>query len=243
MFNIFNVFCYCTGRFTKKTKTDLKSKIQWHTVVRSVIYNEESDDFTVTAENLENRKASIQKFTHVICATGIFNFPNKPTFPGIETFPGRVIHSHDFRDAREYKGQRILIVGARYSAEDISMQCMKFGAQSVVTSYRTKPMNFKFPSGIEERPLVTKIEENKITFKDGSSVEVDAIILCTGYLYHFPYLEDNLRLHATLSVYPAGCYKGSVWLKGGNNKLFYMGIQDQYFSYSMFDAQAAWICR
>lgn len=176
-------------------------------------------------------------------ATGISNVPNKPTFPGIETFNGRIIHSHDFRDAKEYKGQRLLIVGGRYSAEDISMQCMKYGAKSVVTSYRTKPMNFKFPPGIEERSLVTKITNNTIHFKDGSTAEVDAIILCTGYLYQFPYLDDDLRLYSTLSVYSAGLYKGTLWLKGGNNKLFYLGTQDQYFSFSMFDVQALWVCK
>ena len=31
-------------------------------------------------------------------------------------------------------------------------------------------------------------------FKDGSSRHVDVIILCTGYLHHFPFLSDELRL-------------------------------------------------
>lgn len=104
-------------------------------------------------------------------------------------------------------------------------------------------MNFKFPPGIEERSLVTKITNNTIHFKDGSTAEVDAIILCTGYLYQFPYLDDDLRLYSTLSVYSAGLYKGTLWLKGGNNKLFYLGTQDQYFSFSMFDVQALWVCK
>ena len=54
------------------------------------------------------------------------------------TFPGRVLHAHDFRDAREFSGKRILIVGARKSAEDIAMQCVKFGSAEVVCTYRHK---------------------------------------------------------------------------------------------------------
>jgi trimethylamine monooxygenase len=60
----------------------------------------------------------------------------------------------------EYKEQRLSIVGASYSAEDITLQCLKFGAKNIVTSYRSKPMNFKWQSGIEERPLITRIDNN-----------------------------------------------------------------------------------
>jgi trimethylamine monooxygenase len=170
-------------------------------------------------------------------ATVIFNVPNKPTFPGIETFTGRIIHSHDFRDANEYKEQRLSIVGASYSAEDITLQCLKFGAKNIVTSYRSKPMNFKWQSGIEERPLITRIDNNNVHFKDGT------IILCNGYRYQLPFLGDDLRLYSTLSLYPSDLYKGSLWLKGGNNKLFYMGAQGQYYTFTMFDVQALWICK
>ena len=41
--------------------------------------------------------------------------------PGIETFPGRVLHSHDFRSANEFTGKDLLVVGASYSAEDIAL--------------------------------------------------------------------------------------------------------------------------
>ena len=197
----------------------------------------------MTVEDLKARHTFDDIFTHVIVSTGIFNVPNKPAFPGMETFTGRIIHSHDFRDAYEFKGQRLLIVGASYSAEDIALQCLKFGAKSVLTSYRTKPMNLKWPSGIEERPLIVKIDKNNVHFKDGTMATVDSIILSTGYQYHFSFLGDDLRLYSTLSVYPADLYKGALWLKGGNNKLFYMGTQDQYYTFTMFDVQALWICK
>ena len=38
---------------------------------------------------------------HVIVATGHFSTPNVPGFEGIQSFPGRVLHSHDFRSADE----------------------------------------------------------------------------------------------------------------------------------------------
>jgi trimethylamine monooxygenase len=41
-------------------------------------------------------------------------------------------------------------------------------------------MGFKWPKGMDERPLLTKIEGRTVHFKDGSSKNFDAIILCTA---------------------------------------------------------------
>ena len=46
------------------------------------------------------------------------------------------MHSHDFRDAKEFQGRRLLVVGSSYSAEDLAMQTVKYGAESVICSYR-----------------------------------------------------------------------------------------------------------
>jgi nitrogen fixation protein len=48
-------------------------------------------------------------------------------------------------------------------------------------------------SGIEERPLITRIDNNNIHFKDGT------IILCNGYRYQLPFLGDDLRLKNSLA--------------------------------------------
>ncbi|XP_063406050.1 trimethylamine monooxygenase-like [Mytilus trossulus] len=234
---------YLEGRLVKKSKSDLKQFIKWTTVVRYVRYNTKSDDFTVTTEDIKTGHTNDTNFTHVIVAVGIYNSPDKPYFEGIETFPGRIIHSHDFRDATQFKGQRVLVVGAKNSAEDIALQCMKFGAKNIVTSYRSSPLNYNWPVGIEERPLVQKIDGKIVHFLDGSFTEVDSIILSTGYKYMFPFMENNLRPVLSNILYPAGLYKGSLWLQGGNRKLFYMGVQHHCFTFTMFDAQGLWICR
>ena len=50
--------------------------------------------------------------------------PHIPDFPGIERFPGRVLHAHDFRDKSEFSGKTLLLIGSSYSAEDIALQCI-----------------------------------------------------------------------------------------------------------------------
>lgn len=93
---------------------------------------------------------------------------------------------------------------------------------------------------MEERPLLAHFEGNVGHFTDGSSKEFDAIIMCTGYLFHFPFLPDELRLQTHNCLYPDNLYKGVFFQS--NPKLIYLGMQDQYFTFNMFDAQA-WYAR
>ena len=105
----------------------------------------------------------------------------------------------------------------------------------------TKPMGFKWPPRITEKPLITKIEGNTVHFKDGTAAEVDDIILCTGYLYSFPFLEERLRLKTPNVLYPEGLCKAILWTNAGNNKVLCLGMTNQYYTFTMFDAQAQWV--
>jgi hypothetical protein len=51
-------------------------------------------------------------------------------------------------------------------------------------------MGYKWPDNWTEVPRLQKVERNICTFMDGSAADVDAIILCTGYKHHFPFLPD-----------------------------------------------------
>ena len=182
-----------------------------------------------------------QSFDYVIIATRHFSVPHLPDFPGLNEFPGRVMQAHNFGDGREFKDKRFLLIGARFSGEDIALTLAKYGATSVICSYRTRPLDFKWPACISERPLLTKVDGNTVHFKDGSTAEVDVIMLCTGYLFSYPFLkDDSLRLKTSTVFYPDGLYKNTVWIKGGNNKLMYIGMQDQIYTFTLFDAQAKW---
>ncbi|XP_060062603.1 trimethylamine monooxygenase-like isoform X2 [Ylistrum balloti] len=234
------LFDYLKGRWEK---ANIRNQVRFNMLVKSVTYNKETDDFTVRVKDLKSDMVlPSETFSHVVVANGHFSVPNVPEFDGAETFPGRILHSHDFRKASEFKGQRLLIVGASYSAEDLAMQCRKMGSGNVICCWRTKPTGFKWPKGIEERPNLTKIDGNTIHFKDGTTADVDAIIFCTGYLYKYPFLSETLCLKTGLRMYPPGLYKGTVWMGDGNNKLMYLGMQDQYYSFTMFDIQAEWAC-
>ncbi len=228
---------YIKGRVEK---AKVRKWVRFNTPVRMVNWDEKKKKFQVTAQSLAKDRMYTEDFDYVVVASGHFSTPNVPEFEGIRSFNGRVMHAHDFRDALEFKGKDVLIVGRSYSAEDIGSQCWKYGARSVTATYRSKPMGFKWPKNFEERPLLQRLENKTAFFRDGSSKEVDALILCTGYQHHFPFLPDDLRLRTTNRLWPLGLYQGVVWEE--NPKLFYVGMQDQFYTFNMFDAQA-WFAR
>ena len=237
--------------FGRAKQSGVRDWIRFSTVVRDIAFDARTGKFSVTTESLPDHVRHQEECDHVVVASGHFSVPNMPDFPGIETFPGRIMHAHDFRDAREFKGRHVLVVGSSYSAEDIGLQTMKYGAASVTTCYRTQAMGFKWPAGMDERALLTRIEQQSVHFKDGSKKDFDAIILCTGYQHSFPFLRDELRLRTHNRLYPPKLYKGVVWCGGGRGaapsdknvpQLFYIGMQDQFYTFSMFDLQA-WYAR
>lgn len=231
------LFDYIEGRLKK---ANVRHWCKFRHPVRFVKYDSKTTKFTVTVHDLVNDKVFEEVFDYVVCAAGHFSYPNIPEFPGLTSFNGRVLHAHDFRDAVEFKDRNVLLVGTSYSAEDIGSQLYKYGAKSITVSYRTAPMGFKWPSNWKEVPLITNVSNKTVTFKDGTSGEFDAIILCTGYRHHFPFLPDDLKLKTANRLWPLDLYKGVVW--ESNPKMLYIGMQDQYYTFNMFDVQA-WYAR
>lgn len=226
---------YIEGRVLK---AGVRDKVRFRTPVRHVERAADGAGFMVRSHDLSNDVETNEHFDHVVVASGHFSTPNVPHFDGLDRFNGRVLHAHDFRDAVEFKGKDILIIGTSYSAEDIGSQCWKYGAKSITVSHRTAAMGYDWPDNWAEVPLLQTVSGNTCTFKDGSTRDVDAIILCTGYLHHFPFMEESLRLKTANRLATADLYKGVAFIP--EPSLFYLGMQDQWYTFNMFDAQAWW---
>jgi len=229
------LFDYIQGRVEK---ADVRKWIRFRTPVRYVDWDAAANKFNVTSHDLVNDKVTTEAFDNVVCGSGHFSTPNVPHFDGLERFNGRVLHAHDFRDAVEFKDKDLLIIGTSYSAEDIGSQCWKYGAKSITVSHRTAAMGYDWPDNWQEVPLLTKVDGSTCTFKDGTTKDVDAIILCTGYRHHFPFMAEDLKLHTANRLATADLYKGVAFVH--NPALFYLGMQDQWYTFNMFDAQAWW---
>ena len=231
------LFDYIEGRVKK---ADVRKYIRFSNVIRNVAYQDSSDTFMITAEDLPNNKQYQEEFDYVIVSSGHFSTPNVPEYPGFNHFGGRIMHAHDFRDALEFKDKDILILGTSYSAEDIGSQCWKYGAKTITVAHRTAPMGYDWPDNWQEVAALKYVDQDTAYFIDGAQKKVDAIILCTGYLHHFPFMQESLNLKTNNRLYPVDLYNGVVWQH--NPKLMYLGMQDQWYTFNMFDAQA-WYAR
>ena len=74
----------------------------------------------------------------VVVATGYSHTPRRPDWPGLDTFPGDLRHSADYREPSAYARRHVLVVGAGNSATEIALDLLGVGA-TVTLSVRTHP--------------------------------------------------------------------------------------------------------
>ena len=230
------LYDYIIGR---AKRSGFRDQIRFNHPVRRVSRSA-GGGFTVTAHDQANDTDVSEHFDYVVVSTGHFSIPNMPHYPGYETFGGTLMHAHDFRDAVQFSDRNVLVIGSSYSAEDVASQLWKYGASSVICTSRSGPMGFDWPDGITERPILTHVDGRTVHFADGSTAEVDAIVSCTGYLHYFPFMDDELRLVTINRLATSMLYRGVVFQP--ENRILYLGMQDQWYTFNMFDAQA-WYAR
>jgi cation diffusion facilitator CzcD-associated flavoprotein CzcO len=70
---------------------------------------------------------------HLVIATGWMREANIPQWPGLDTFPGPVIHSRDYVNGEPFRGQRTLVVGFGNSGAEIALDLHEHGAHCSVS--------------------------------------------------------------------------------------------------------------
>jgi putative flavoprotein involved in K+ transport len=69
---------------------------------------------------------------HVVLATGVSGIPSIPEIPVLKGFPGKVIHSSQYADARGWKGRRAVVIGTGTSGHDIAQDLYSAGARVTI---------------------------------------------------------------------------------------------------------------
>jgi len=212
--------------------------------VHDVTYNEGTGKFKVISHDTKTDQRFLDYFDNISVCSGHFSVPNWPEpIPGIEDYPGHVMHAHSFRDACDYAGKDILFIGNGYSGEDIAMQCVKFGAKSAMVAYRTAARNMDFKDwNISERPVAGlhfDKSSGEFKFDSGAPMKADVIIYCTGYLHSFPFLSGDLDLKTSNRLVPDMLWKGIV--HPNNTKLTFIGMPDQYYTFTKFYAMSMFV--
>lgn len=134
-------------------------------------------------------------FDAVVVCNGHYTEPRIAEIPGIDLWPGKQMHSHNYRTPEPFQDLVVVLIGSAASAVDISRDIAQVAKEVHVTSRSYEVETLGMQSGYDNlwlHPMIDKAhEDGKVTFLDGSSIGADIILHCTGYKYHFPFLETN----------------------------------------------------
>ena len=75
----------------------------------------------------------------VVIASGQYNRPRIPAWPGVETFPGKLLHAADYRTGRAFAGKRVLVIGIGNTGAEIAADLVEQGAAGVTIAVRSSP--------------------------------------------------------------------------------------------------------
>lgn len=98
----------------------------------------------------EAQGPATETFTFVVVATGIFSKPHLVDLPGMESFPGKVLHAASYREPASFEGCRVLVMGAAFSGADIAAEVA--GSARSVTVAARRPLWY-LPRFIGGRPV------------------------------------------------------------------------------------------
>lgn len=83
---------------------------------------EEDGRWDVTVEDMKNKRTFTETFDGVMVCTGHHVTPSMATFPGQETFKGKIIHTHSYKKPAEFVGKRVVVVGIGNSGGDVAVE-------------------------------------------------------------------------------------------------------------------------
>lgn len=116
--------------------------------------------------------------SEVVVACGFNHTPVPPRWPGVESYPGEVLHACDYRDAVPYRGRDVLVVGSGNTGAEIAVDLEEGGASRVRLAVRTTPhivrrANLGWPSqgtGILVRRLPVRLVDRIARVVERTSV-------------------------------------------------------------------------
>lgn len=173
----------------------------------------------------------VEHYGAVVIANGHYSLPNAWRPHGADEFVRSglrtVSHSHTYKAPKPYVGRKVIVVGAGPSGTDIALELSQSGAATVTLAHRNGAEKEDFGGVVPQSSSVDRLcADGTVVLQDGSTIQdVEDVLLCTGYRYHFPFLDsssgvtvsDNGRTvhgliqHCVSLANPTLCFLGLVW--------------------------------
>ncbi len=181
------------------------------------------------------------EFDAVALCSGHYSKPRMPHLDQIRKFRGVLVHSHHYRRPAPFRGRRVAVWGSGASGADIALEISAV-ADDVAwcgEPFAGRSPGTRLPTGIAVYPSPTGFDDTgRLRFADGATIAIDDFIFCTGYQYHFPFLEKGLVTVDDNWVNPL--YLDII--PPAHPTLAFIGIPFLIVPFPIFQLQARWFC-
>ncbi|KAJ9555178.1 hypothetical protein OSB04_009792 [Centaurea solstitialis] len=134
-------------------------------------------------------------FDAVVVCNGHYSEPRIALIPAVDGWPGKQIHSHNYRVPEPFRNQVVVVIGSAASAVDISREIASVANQVHIASRSTSAEEAAMLPGYDNvwlHPMIERAhEDGTISFTNGFKIAADVILHCTGYKHHFPFLDTK----------------------------------------------------
>ena len=156
-------------------------------------------------------------------------------------FEGKVMHSHEYKTPEQFKGKNVCLLGGAASGIDLTAEIATVSASCYLVA--KSHMHNETPTGAKGNihkvtGTVDKVDGSSVHFDTTDPSEshwvknIDFFVFCTGYQFHFPFL-NNLKDFSTTSnvVYPL--YKHLFYTH--DPSLHFIGLPFRIIPFPLFE--------
>ncbi|CAM0956250.1 unnamed protein product [Alopecurus aequalis] len=208
------------------------------------VRREAAGRWAVTSRKLGVKgKQDEEMYDAVVVCNGHYTEPRIASIPGADAWPGKQMHSHNYRVPGPFLDQVVIVIGASASAVDISRDIASVAKEVHIADRSAPASTCEQEPGYDNMWLHSMIEgareDGSVVFQDGSSIKADVIMHCTGYLYDFPFLGDD----STISVDDNRVdplYKHVFPIEVAPD-LSFIGLPWKVIPFPLFELQSKWV--
>eukprot|EP00301_Raphidiophrys_heterophryoidea_P022134 c6366_g1_i1.p1 GENE.c6366_g1_i1~~c6366_g1_i1.p1 ORF type:complete len:490 (-),score=134.20 c6366_g1_i1:61-1530(-) len=213
-------------------------------VVQDVAFEKLSTDskprWFVKVREISTNTTSTHEYDAVIVCNGHFSKPNIPAFTNQHVFRGVISHSHYYFNNKPFGAQNVLVVGNGLSAMEIALEISR-NAKCVYQSMTFEQMTSHSLRYTTAVPPISHLKEHSVVFANNLELPIDVILLCTGYLFDYPFLSENTCDRLGLRV--GSCIRGLFYqlFCCREPSLSFVGTPMKVVPFPLFEFQAKWI--
>lgn len=182
------------------------------------------------------------EFDAVAVCNGHYFDPRVPPIAGMQNFPGKLMHSHNYRTPDPFHGEHVVVLGVSASGVDLHREIASVANHVYFCgdAFNGLAPDRRVVGNVSYCPDVGSLDrEGRVRFVDGSASDpIDSFVFCTGYHFSFPFADDLVTVDDN-------------WIKPIHQHLLhidhptlaFIGLPLRIIPFPLFQMQARWLAK